>query len=295
VAVTEFKDYLTCPYRYYLRHVRNLHAIDDSTRELEGGAFGTLVHKVLGAFGRDRSVHHENDNDRDIFAYLEARLGAVAEEVYGSGRHRPAIRLQIEQARRRLSAFASCQAQLAREGWCIVHAEDDEQDRLSAPFPGEPIALVGRIDRIDFNLSDCRVRILDYKTSDTSRKPEQTHRNGESWVDLQLPLYRHLWAKARLSLPDGCTLTLEECAPELGYFNLPKQIDKTGIVLAEWDAGAIADADRVARQVIQGLCAEDFETITRPAPKYSEDFAAICLDNALSPPGLEEESEGGPA
>ncbi|HEV3258406.1 MAG TPA: PD-(D/E)XK nuclease family protein [Gemmataceae bacterium] len=287
VSVTEFKDYLACPYRYYLRHVRKLRAVDDAARELDGGAFGTLLHEALSAFGRDSAGPRDSNREQDIFDFLAERLGTLAERVYGPRQRRPAIHLQLEQARRRLRAFASCQAELRRAGWRIVYVENDQEDRLSVTLTidDQPIALVGRIDRIDFHEAIGRARILDYKTGDRSRSPEQTHRTGAKWVDLQLPLYRLLWPSAAALPAVG--------AVELGYFNLPKADNKTAVVLADWDQALLAEADNVAAEVVRALRAEKFWPPTYPAPDFSDDLAAICLDNRYSQPALLDDSEGG--
>jgi hypothetical protein len=287
MPVTHFKAYLACPYRYYLRHVRKLEAIDDSKRELDGGAFGTLLHRVLGDFGRDGAGPRLSDREQDIFDYLANRLETRARGLYGRDQRRPAIRLQLEQARRRLRAFASRQTQLVRSGWRIIYAEDDDTDQLAIPFPvdGELIMLVGRIDRIDFHDARRTVRILDYKSADSAEHPRKTHHNGTAWIDLQLPLYRHLWPATRLPVPGDCQV-------ELGYFNLPKQADETDVQLADWDQALLAAADETARDVLRKLRAEVFEPIQRPAPDFSEDFAAICLDHVLTRPAIGDDEEG---
>ena len=117
------------------------------------------------------------------------------------------------------------------------------------------IRLRGRIDRIDRHIETKRVRVLDYKTSDTPRTPEEGHlgpksmeaaqyarvmRNGKErrWIDLQLPLYWLL-----LTSQQGFIGPME-----LGYFNLPKAADHTGIHI--WD-GLDEDVMDSAR-----LCAE---------------------------------------
>ena len=94
-----FRDYLACPYRYYLRHECELKAVDDAARELDGAAFGMLLHKVLGVFGRDRRGPRHSERERDIFDYLAERLTGISKELYGSEVRRPAVRLQLEQAR----------------------------------------------------------------------------------------------------------------------------------------------------------------------------------------------------
>jgi hypothetical protein len=290
ISVTRFRTYLACPYRYYLRHVRKLKAVDDTSRELGGGAFGKLLHRVLNMFGRDGSGPRHSDRKREIFSYLADQLDTLAREIYGADQRRPAIWLQLEQARLRLSAFAACQAELVREGWRILYAEDDEEDEFSANFlvNDEPlIKLVGRIDRIDFHEGERKVRILDYKTADTGRSPDKTHRNHQGWIDLQLPLYRHLWRAAPLTLPDGL-------AAELGYFNLPKQIDEAGVSVADWDEAALKDADNTAEQVIRSLRRAIFSPPRYdPVPDFNEDLAAICQDNVHGRRAFREDDDPG--
>ena len=202
------------------------------------------------------------------------------------------MRLQLEQARRRLYAFCVAQVALTQQGWRIVHAEDEEQARqrrgeLCVPFTvdGETISLVGRIDRIDFHEPSRIVRILDYKTADTALPPLKTHFANDTWIDLQLPLYRHLWPAAWVDGPADCTI-------ELGYFNLPKTVDDTGVVVAPWDAAALDAADTVARSVIRNLINSVFGPAVYPPPEYSDDLAGICLDHVLGGPSCTDGDEG---
>jgi ATP-dependent helicase/nuclease subunit B len=286
IPVTRFKTYLACPYRYYLRHVRKLQAVDDAAREMDGSAFGILLHGALSALGRDPGAPRHSPRDKEVLQFLDERLQVLAHQRYGARERRGAVRLQIEQARQRLHSFAAQQAALVREGWSIVHAEaaDSNRSEWGVPFRvnGDAIQLVGRIDRIDFNVALRTVRILDYKTADRGQTPQQTHRNGDRWVDLQLPLYRHLWKAARLEVP-------EACAVQLGYFNLPRQLEGTKVALAEWDDTALDDADATARQVAQQLLASVYWPPKYPAPEFNEDLAAICQDHALSRPLLSDE------
>ena len=50
MRVTQFKDYLKCPYRFYLQHVLRLDEMADDWTEMSGGTFGDLAHDVLQAF-----------------------------------------------------------------------------------------------------------------------------------------------------------------------------------------------------------------------------------------------------
>ena len=87
--------------------------------------------------------------------------------------------------------------------------------------------LRGRIDRIDVQESSGKRMIFDYKTSDTAKSPEKAHRkkSGE-WIDLQLPLYRHLVADLGIEGP-----------VELAYIILPKDISRVGHHAGRMDAG----------------------------------------------------------
>lgn len=296
IPVTHFKAYLACPYRYYLRHVCKLEAIDDAARELGGDSFGVILHRVLGVFGRDADGPRASAHERDIYEYLMAQLDGVAQELFGAAQRRPAIRLQLEQARRRLLAFAAHQAELVRIGWRIVYVESEMNGSRDVKTTGGPCAvdfpkkkplikLVGRIDRIDYHESSRTFRILDYKTSDQAVTPDRAHRQKGEWIDLQLPLYRHLMPRAELKTP-------ERCAIELAFFNLPKMLEETAVAVAAWNADELADADETACRVIRGILDGQF-AMAKQVPKYSEDFAAICMDNVLGAPSVDDGDAGG--
>ncbi|HSG69329.1 MAG TPA: PD-(D/E)XK nuclease family protein, partial [Planctomycetaceae bacterium] len=56
MRVTEFKDYLQCPYRYFLRHRLKLKSTIPATEELDPLAFGNIIHDVLQLFGNDTEI-----------------------------------------------------------------------------------------------------------------------------------------------------------------------------------------------------------------------------------------------
>jgi hypothetical protein len=93
------------------------------------------------------------------------------------------------------------------------------------------------------------------------------HVRGGSWVDLQLPLYRHLVRD--LGVPGTV---------QLGYVLLPKDTSKVEFRLAEWSAEELADADEVARHVVRQLREQIFWPPREPPPDFSEEFAPLCQD-----------------
>jgi ATP-dependent helicase/nuclease subunit B len=281
LGVTQFRDYIACPYRFYLRNVVKLQPLSDQADELDGGAFGNLVHGVLERFGRSEEAEPlRRATEAELIArFLEERLDRVAAARFGKTA-RAAVRVQLEQARLRLVAFAQWQARRTAEGWRIVFSEDTERSKesLEAPFDvsGRPFTLRGRIDRIDYHDKLRILAVLDYKTADAGLGPERVHRRGEEWIDLQLPLYRHLLRAA------GLAVDLDDLAKiELGYILLPK--DSAGVkhAPADWDEALLQSADERARQIIADILAERFWPPIMPPPAFCEDLAAICQDHRL--------------
>ena len=75
---------------------------------------------------------------------------------------------------------------------------------------------------------------------------------------------------------------------------MPKKLDQTKVVLADWDAELLENADETARDVIRRLLGDNpfWPAVYDPVPDFSEDFAAICLDNVLGRPALGDNAEG---
>ncbi|HJT31210.1 MAG TPA: PD-(D/E)XK nuclease family protein, partial [Pirellulales bacterium] len=161
MRVTQFRDYLACPYRYYLRHVLSLHSLDDLAEELEPSAFGSLAHDVLREFGADPDNSLLTNADA-IRQRLEADLKRLVGERFG--RHRlPAVDLQVEHLQLRLAAFADWQARWAAEGWRIVKTEIEiKGEQAPLLVDGKPMFLKARVDRIDRHDGSGRYVIFDY-------------------------------------------------------------------------------------------------------------------------------------
>ncbi|MCC7424676.1 MAG: PD-(D/E)XK nuclease family protein [Planctomycetaceae bacterium] len=281
MRVTEFKDYLACPYRYYLKHQLNLARQSDASQELDGGQFGSLLHEVLSKFGEEclrDPVFGAATSAGEIGEFLNQRLEDLSGAFYGA-EPLPAVRVQIELIRRRLFRFAEWQAAWARQGWRVQYVEHDiPRDEAALPLATGPMRLRGRIDRIDARGEETIV--FDYKTGDSGRSPEETHRDkaSESWTDLQLPLYRHAcrWIKVGKSV-------------QVGYIVLPKSEEKVGEKIAAWTEDMFADATREAMRIAELVRGEQFWPPSESAAGLNEDLAAICGDyRFVSPPPDED-------
>jgi hypothetical protein len=296
ISVTAFKSYLACPYRYYLRHVLKLESLTDSLAELDPATFGNLLHDVLQRFGRseDAQAARQTGNPDVIYEFLGNSLDAFAQARFGLKHSRPAVAVQIEQARARLCGLANWQAMRNAAGWQIVHSEDTEQKtQLQVDFPfdsGAKVTLHGRIDRIDYHADSQTLAILDYKTADSALDPHRTHLSQGEWIDLQLPLYRHLVREAKLP-----GITIDDCDLKLGYILLPKDTAAIGEAMAEWTSTDLAAADEVARDVLRKIRAGVFWPPAMPPPPFSEDFAVITQDHVLGGWSDDEQNAEGDA
>ncbi len=267
LSVTAFKSYLACPYRYFLRHELGLGSLNDHAVELDGLAFGNVLHDVLRLFGE--SDARDSDDENRLRLCLLRLLDDVANERYGS-RRRAAVNVQLKQMESRLEVFATWQSKWRRDGWKIEHVErsirpETHDSPASFQADGVSVWLHGRLDRIDRNESTGACAIFDYKSGDRGDSPEESHRKKGTWIDLQLPLYRHL---AR-------SLTLSD-EPLLGYINLPKDLAGVGHSLAEWSPNDLADADEQAKQVALRIARREFWPPTSPAPSLFREFDDIC-------------------
>ena len=252
LTATAFRDYLNCPFRFYLKRVLRMETLTDTKREMDALDFGTLVHDALARLAADAELRNCMDATM-LRRFLHGCVDDWARARFGPN---PPLHLtmQLDVARERLSAAARVQAEEASQGWEILMSEQ------SVDIAVGPTLVSGRIDRVDRHRQSGVIRILDYKTSDSAKPPAELHLGTvredtrdyaqveaagrmRRWTDLQLPLY------VRMVTP----LVDANACIEAGYFNLPRDTDGarvdiwkelTGPLLSRADdcaAGVIAD------------------------------------------------------
>jgi ATP-dependent helicase/nuclease subunit B len=251
VAVTALRGWLECPFRFYLRQVLGLAAVDPAKNELDARDFGILCHAALEAMGREAALRDCTDA-AVLRQFLLKELERHMRAGYGEALSLPLI-IQLESARQRLARAAEVQARERAAGWVIEHVEK----KFAVEIGG--MLVNGKIDRIDRHAETGAVRVLDYKTSDSPESPRDRHirapRQAETppawavfavdgrlrqWTDLQLPLYLHALA-AEFPGVLAC-----------GYFDLPKAAGGTG--LAWWD-DYTPELHAAALRCAEGVCA----------------------------------------
>ena len=253
LSVTAFRDFLSCPFRFYLKRKFGMQTYDAEKAEADAMDFGTLVHGALEAlYGLDTG------DESEIFMALKKQVEEDFSEKYGRN---PSLSLLQQKAaiERRMRCVAQLRALEISDGWQIQEVEKKfhlearpSSDGFSWLVPlsdKEPLSsegsvrIVGKIDRIDYHPQRGVYRLLDYKTS--AKSPEDLHFRGgyarieefpefcrfewngrpKRWLDLQLPLYR-AWAERTLLRESGQSL-------EVGLFTVPAQPEEIGIQV--WD------------------------------------------------------------
>ncbi|MBN2301961.1 MAG: PD-(D/E)XK nuclease family protein [Lentisphaerae bacterium] len=274
ISVTSFRDYLECPFRFYLKHFLQMNEINDDKTGLDNADFGTIVHTVLKIMGSDKKLWKSTDPES-----LGKKLGQLAEEYairqFGKSLPLP-VQLSLIAASRRLRAVAYEQTVLTSNGWEIekVEAGDNPAEEARWSIHRQQFTVIGHIDRIDKNSRDGRVRLVDYKTSNNPDEPlsahlararvdrsdyrilsiKETKKTGAEkiaqyqWQDLQLPLYAAIYIQGN-ELPHNL---------ELAYFQIPKSMSQTGIsVWPEFNpeilASALSCADEILRRITAGI------------------------------------------
>lgn len=258
LRVTGFREYLACPFEFYLRFGLGMEPFDADPMEMDARVFGSLVHDTIERFSKDAAMKDLAD-PRDIRAAVSEILDDIASRRFEQPFSLPLL-VQLESAHQRLAAFAREQAALRRLGWRIAHAEITFVDFLGGrPWILDGWEIRGKIDRIDFHEPTGGWRVLDYKTSDKPVAPEKAHIRGGAdrdwppdyarvaslsrwWTNLQLPLYRQLLLEA------GCE------SATCGYFNLPKTASEAGVLeWEEFDAALTESATHCARGVLADI------------------------------------------
>ncbi|MBI3987427.1 MAG: PD-(D/E)XK nuclease family protein [Lentisphaerae bacterium] len=285
ISVTAFRDYLACPFRFYLRHVLDMEALSDEKRELDALDFGLIVHESLRVMGADKALWGCRDAEKLGRKLAELAAGAMARRY---GRDPPlAVQVSLGAAQARLKQLAREQARLVAEGWEILATEQSKK------LVVDGMTIRGKIDRID-RKGDC-IRIIDYKTSDKAKSPADVHlcrrdagasaynrldvpagepKKGKAakqkqWKDLQLPLYVLLQAGRLPACGDDV---------QLAYFNLPKAVDDTGLsVWEKFDAATLESAVACIRGVVADIAARRFWPPAESV-EHDGDFERLFLD-----------------
>ena len=284
ISVTALRDWLACPFRFYLRHALKMERVEPAKDELDARDFGTLIHGALQQLGENTSLRDCLDPVQ-LREFLLAAFERSARARFGGELTLPLV-VQFEAARQRLRATAEVESRERAEGWRTVRVE------WKFTVPLGAVTLSGKIDRIDRH-ADGRVRVIDYKTGDTASSPAKAHMRAvrdsdlvrpewlrcadadgkpRTWIDLQLPIYLRAVAT---EFGDAVTC---------GYFNLPKAAGETAVeIWSDYSRDLQAAAEQCAEGVAAAVTAEDFWPPTELTGREAEldEFAELFHHGAV--------------
>jgi ATP-dependent helicase/nuclease subunit B len=224
IRVTAFKDWLACPFRYYLKHVVGMQQPEPDRLEWNARDYGTIFHQIVEWWGQDEEAR-EFSKTEALSEWFSQRLDKLVAQRFGKS-PTLAIRLQTESLRNRLEWLAHEQAVLRASGWRTIDVERSFELTLGK------WTVRGMIDRIDEH-PDFGQRVIDYKTSASLGKVSGEHCSkvtantrllehwGEEspvfftmdekgkpqtlrWTNLQLPLYAAAIRERTGTLPTPC-------------------------------------------------------------------------------------------
>ena len=288
LGVTSLRDYLSCPFRFYLKHFVRMSEPAPERREMDARDFGNITHLVLENWGKDPDAKKLTDPAK-LSSYLESALDSLIFREFGA-KPTMAIRIQAHAIRQRLEWFAAIQAEVAGDGWELIDTE------MEFAITTGTLPIKGKIDRIDRHRETGQIRVIDYKTGDVKKGVDGEHRRKISsttkipqhlaegtppvhtgfdakgkaaeyiWQNLQLPLYAIAARTDTSGIPVPC------------YINLGKTAEN--VKFSTWDAFAESDlesaqscADWIASEVVK-------RKFWPPAEKVAFDDFAILSQNA---------------
>ena len=257
LSPSAIRDYLYCPFRFYLKRVLKWKPHDAGKMEMDELDFGNLCHDALEHMGRHPVMVATEDvmKLRDfLWDMMDSRLAR-----YGPGLPLPLL-VQREAARTRLERFAELEVQQRSDGWRTRYVEWSVGKDTIWDIDGQAISM--QVDRIDFH-PDLGWRVLDYKTSARADAPRSAHlrrlsdrrrvlgptmvgtRGAEDvWKNVQVPLYAAFvqqWKEL-----DG--------PPAIGYVNLPATLNDVAFEMWEdFNPARLENAMEWSREIIRAM------------------------------------------
>ncbi|MDB6005497.1 MAG: rexB [Prosthecobacter sp.] len=289
ISPSRLRDYLNCPFRYFLRHEKHMGAVETGKRELDAAEFGNLIHHAFHRLFLDASMR-DCTHEKQIADCLEAAARDQVRAIYGQ-RPAPLITLQLESILQRLRQAAAVEADNRHKGWWPIEAElqiGGKED--SFPFLIAEARLKGRIDRVERNV-DGTLRIVDFKSSDKSRPPNEAHfkvisartklTEADEWKCFDLPEgKRAIWLDLQLPLYAAALQQRGQNVSSVAYFTLPKGIQDTAIrPWEDFDSTLIDAALQCATEAVQRIRSGQFWPPAERSP--NTDFDEMILNDPL--------------
>jgi ATP-dependent helicase/DNAse subunit B len=277
-AVTQFNDYITCPFRFAAAHVLRLEQRADPEEGLERAGRGLLYHKILAHAGRawnEKETPLHKDHADDALAALEAAAARVLAEVsaqpdFVQGAfwewEQQDVRRRLERAiRRALSQddeWSAFRVAAVEKGFGMKHGAAP----LLLETEAGQVQVRGRIDRLDQHAETGSLAVIDYKSGSTARSANDLMQGR----DVQLAIY--MLAAEHVMGSTG------QHVERAAFFLLGKGAFSPPLSGSKRDEAMKAMRKRVA-EVVRGAQAGTFAVRPRDKCPTFCAFAGICRLN----------------
>lgn len=232
LSVTDFSTYLYNPLDFFLERIMKMEKLDYASREPDAKTFGTILHETIQAL--DNNICHSTEEYQEK---LKAALNGVIIQKYGKNPS-PLIGVVKENIAQRLEYAAEYLLKCSRDDKFIPIETEytlGGEEQMIPYIPegsNEPLVfLKGKIDRIEYNPIEKKLRIVDFKTGKKSSISDivKALRNAsyDAMNDLQMPLYAHFLRNDRHFQERHPDIDMKNVPISCAYLILPKAVTDT--------------------------------------------------------------------
>ena len=173
LSATALETYGRCPFQFFARHVLGLDRLERPEESAGPSAadFGELGHQILKLFYQE-FIDGDYLTCKNLVQEPARVLQAIARRVFAEheATHPVGYPLAWESVREDLTELL-CHVvsqdlrELSTSGYVPIAVEIDMTERLTAdwPAPLNGLTIGGRMDRIDYDRQENRLRVIDYK------------------------------------------------------------------------------------------------------------------------------------
>jgi ATP-dependent helicase/nuclease subunit B len=173
VSATALETYGRCPFQFFARHLLGLDRLERPEESAGPSAadFGELGHQILKLFYQE-FIDGDYLTRKNLVQEPARVLQAIARRVFAEheATHPVGYPLAWESVREDLTELL-CHVvsqdlwELSTSGYVPIAVEIDMTERLTAdwPAPLNGLTFGGRMDRIDYDSQENRLRVIDYK------------------------------------------------------------------------------------------------------------------------------------
>lgn len=297
LSPTALETYARCPFQFFARHVLGLERLETPEESMgpSPAEFGELGHEILKSFYQHLlDIGYFTSKSRNLD--LGDEVFPIAQRIFAEyeAKHPIGYALAWESLKEGLTqlirqVIAQDLNELSISGYLPIALEKDQTEQLPADWP-EPLnelTIHGRMDRIDLNPAEHRLRVIDYKFkfgSARSTQDKDLYRSALRGERLQPPFYFLLAKRAAL---DDANQGADIEAKANFYYIAPRWNDGPLVTTGFGTAGLSGKAGAETKNTIAYLAAgiqNGRFFIQRGEHCQHCDVAEICRKN--HPPSL---------